>query len=144
MCQNLYYSLHEPITLSSGVSGIQSINFNQIGSFEKKLLQQIKNSFAVTKSIISIFFQSLSLPLSIHCRKQPPEEFCKKSVLKIPTECTGRHLCHGLFINKVAGLLPLACNFIKKQTLTRVFSCEFCEIFKNTFFYKTSPVAAFD
>ena len=27
-----------------------------------------------------------------------------------------------------------ACNFIKKETLTQVFSCEFCEISKNTFF----------
>ena len=27
-----------------------------------------------------------------------------------------------------------ACNFIKKEALAQVFSCEFCEIFKNTFF----------
>ena len=27
-----------------------------------------------------------------------------------------------------------ACNFIKKDTLVQVFSCEFHEIFKNTFF----------
>ena len=27
-----------------------------------------------------------------------------------------------------------ACNFIKKETLRQVFSCEFWEIFKNTFF----------
>ena len=26
------------------------------------------------------------------------------------------------------------CNFIKKETLTQVFSCEFSEIFKNNFF----------
>ena len=31
-------------------------------------------------------------------------------------------------------LRPEACNFVKKETLTRVFSCEFCEISKNTFF----------
>ena len=35
-----------------------------------------------------------------------------------------------------------ACNFIKKETLTRVFSCEFYEISKNTFSYWTPPVAA--
>ena len=29
--------------------------------------------------------------------------------------------------------LPEACNFIKKETLTQVFSYEFCEIFKSTF-----------
>ena len=27
-----------------------------------------------------------------------------------------------------------ACNFIKKETLVEAFSCEFCEISKNTFF----------
>ena len=31
-------------------------------------------------------------------------------------------------------LQPRTCNFIKKETLAQVFSCEFCEIFKNTFF----------
>ena len=28
---------------------------------------------------------------------------------------------------------PQACNFIKKETVAQVFSCEFCEISKNTF-----------
>ena len=27
-----------------------------------------------------------------------------------------------------------ACNFIKKETLAQVFSCELCEISKNTYF----------
>ena len=30
--------------------------------------------------------------------------------------------------------MPLVYNIIQKQTLTQVFSCDFCEIFKNTFF----------
>ena len=30
--------------------------------------------------------------------------------------------------------LTSACNFIKKETLAQVFSCEFCEIPENTFF----------
>ena len=29
---------------------------------------------------------------------------------------------------------PQACNFIKKETPTQVLSCEFSEIFTNTFF----------
>ena len=33
-------------------------------------------------------------------------------------------------------------NFIKKETLAWVFSCEFCEIFKNTSFHRTPLVAA--
>ena len=28
--------------------------------------------------------------------------------------------------------------------MTQVFSCEFCEIYKNTFFHRTTPVAASD
>ena len=55
----------------------------------------------------------------------------KKGVLKYFTKFTGKHLCQSLFFNKV----------IKNETLAHVFSCEFCDIFKNTFFtdasYKT-------
>ena len=35
-----------------------------------------------------------------------------------------------------------AFNFIKKEALTKVFSCEYCEISKNIFFYGAPPVAA--
>ena len=35
-----------------------------------------------------------------------------------------------------------ACNFIKKETLAQVFSCEFCEISKNSLFYRTARLAA--
>ena len=34
------------------------------------------------------------------------------------------------------------CNFIKKETLAQVFSCEFCEISKNIFFKKHLRVTA--
>ena len=34
-----------------------------------------------------------------------------------------------------------ATNFIKKVSLTQMFSCEFCKIFKNIFSYRTLPVA---
>ena len=39
---------------------------------------------------------------------------------------------------------PEACNFRKKEkeTLRQVFSCEFCEIYNNTFYYRTPLVAA--
>ena len=70
------------------------------------------------------------------------EVFCKKGVLRNFTKFTGKHLCQSLFFNKVAGP-GQACNFIKKETLAQVFSCEFCEISKNTFFYRTPLVAVF-
>ena len=44
-----------------------------------------------------------------------------------------------LFLRK---LQAYACKFIKKETLTQVFSCEFREISKDTFFNRTPPVAA--
>ena len=40
----------------------------------------------------------------------------------------------------VTVLIPAA--LLKKEALAQVFSCEFCEIFKKTFFHRTPPVAA--
>ena len=65
----------------------------------------------------------------------------KKGVLANFTKFTGKHLSQSLFFNKVAGG---ACNFIKKESLAQVFSCEFCEISKNTVFHTTPPGAASD
>ena len=42
--------------------------------------------------------------------------------------------------NKDTSTTP--CNFIRKDTLARMFFCEFCEISKNAFSYRTPPVAA--
>ena len=36
-----------------------------------------------------------------------------------------------------------ACNFIKKETLAQVFSCEFCKISKNNFFTEHVWATAF-
>ena len=44
----------------------------------------------------------------------------RKGVLRILAKFTGKHLCHGLYFIKVAGLRPKA--------------CEFCEISENTIF----------
>ena len=61
--------------------------------------------------------------------------FCKKVFLEIHR----KHLCQSLFFNKVVGQ---PCDFIKKETLAQVFSCDFCEISKNIFSYRTPPLAA--
>ena len=58
-------------------------------------------------------------------QKQPPEVLYKKGVLNNFTKFTGKLVPESLF---------LVCNFIKKETLAQVFSCEFCEIVKNTCF----------
>ena len=83
-------------------------------------------------------------------RSSLQEVFCKKGVLKNFATSTEKHPCHSLFFNKVACLIPLentrkslvfwffrcykASNFIKKEILSQVFSCEFCKMFQNTFF----------
>ena len=54
--------------------------------------------------------------------------FCKKVVLQNFAKLTGKNLCWSLFLIKL--------------TMTQMFSYEFCEFLKNTFFYRTLPVAA--
>ena len=75
--------------------------------------------------------------LVIYTRSSHSEVFCKRSVFKNFAKFTGKHQCQSLFFNKVAGR-----NFIKKETLAQVFTCEFFEIFKNAFLCRPSPVAA--
>ena len=75
-------------------------------------------------------------------RSSRPNMCCKKGVLRNFIKFTGKHLCQSLFFNKLAGLRPQACKFIKKETLAQVFSCEFYEISKNTFLHTIPPVAA--
>ena len=58
------------------------------------------------------------------------EDLYKKLFLKI-SQYSLDNTYVGVSFNKVAGLQ--ACNFIK-ETPAQVFFCEYCEIFKNTFF----------
>ena len=64
-------------------------------------------------------------------QKQPPEVLCKKVFLEISQNSqentSARYLC----------------NFIKKETLAQVFSYEYCEISKNTFFTEHLWTTAF-
>ena len=77
--------------------------------------------FCFRKFILNFFTKSRK-----KLRSSRPDVFCKKGVLRNFSKFTGKHLCQGLFFNKVAGL---------------VFSCEFWEISNNTFFYRTPLVA---
>ena len=63
-----------------------------------------------------------------YARSSCSELFCKKRVLKYFVKLSGKHLCHSLVFNEVAGLAIL----LKKETLAQVFHREFCAIFKNT------------
>ena len=79
-----------------------------------------------------IYLETLSLggslygvhTMSQNDRSSRPEVFCRKGVLRNFAKFTDKHLCQSLFLNKV-------------EALAQVFSCEFCEILRNTFFYRT-------
>ena len=62
----------------------------------------------------------------------------KIDVLKNFAIFTGKHQCWSLFLIKFLINYQLYC----KETPTQVFFCEICQIIKNTFFYRTPPVAA--
>ena len=64
--------------------------------------------------------------------KQPPEVFCKKGVRKNFAKFTGKHLSRSLFFNKE--LQARGVQLYLKMTLQHVFSFEFSEVFKITFF----------
>ena len=94
--------------------------------------------------------------LPMKYRSSSPEVSLRKDHLKICSKFTRKHPWRSVFSIKVA------CNFIetalrhgfswvatwglqlyyKRDCLTQTVSCEFCEIFKNSSFYRTLPVAA--
>ena len=65
--------------------------------------------------------------------------FFKTGVLNRFAKFTGKHLCRSLLLKNLQAE-PLQLH--KKMTPTQVLSCEVCKIFKNTFSYRTPPVAA--
>ena len=58
--------------------------------------------------------------------------FYEKGVLKNFAKFTTKHLCWSLFFIKTTGVMPGTIS--KKEAPTHVFSCEFYEFIKNTFF----------
>ena len=65
----------------------------------------------------------------------------KKVFLEISQNSQENTCARVSFFNKVAGV---PATLLKKETLAQVFPCEFCKISKNTFFYRTPLVAAFN
>ena len=70
----------------------------------------------------SWFLRHIVLNLLLLFRSSHQRCSVRKGVLRNFAKFTGKHLRQGLFF-----------NFIKKETLTQVFFCDFCEIFKNNF-----------
>ena len=68
----------------------------------------------------------------MNVEKQPLEVFCKKMCFWKFHKIHRKTPVPEAFLKK--RLWPQACDFVKKETLLQVFSCEFCEISKNIFF----------
>ena len=95
-----------------------------------RINQMILCSLSYTSQICELFTQNAPSDMVDRVLNNPfarsSHRTCsmKKGVLENFTKFARKHLCQSLFFNKVAGLRPEA----------QVFSCEFCKIFKNTFF----------
>ena len=78
-----------------------------------------------------ISFSKINASLS-----EPDDRRCSsKQVFAI---FAGKHLRWSLFFKKFQSFRPATL----KETPAKVFSCEYCKIFKNSFFHRTLPVAA--
>ena len=83
--------------------------------------------------IFRICYLTVPRPTLSHSRGDSslPEVVCKKFVLEISRNSQENNCARSLFYQSCR---PQACNFIIEDTLAQVFLCEFCEIYKNTFF----------
>ena len=82
---------------------------------------------------LSQYLDTLLATLSTwRVRRSRPEEFYIKGVPKNSTEFTGKHLCRGLFCNKVTGL-KLA-TLLKKRLWHRCFPVNFAKFLRTPLF----------
>ena len=109
--------------------------------YQKYKSNPLKKVDSEVKSVLRDIFNRKEINTKV--REEAFVQTCSaKGVLRNFVKFTGKHLPQRLFYNKVAGLRPEACNFIIKESLAQVFSCEFWKISKNTYFYRTPLVAA--
>ena len=101
--------------------------------------------FVILAAITEVLF--LERRLSTRLYRQPTLRFrssCSQifieiSVLKNFAIFTGKHLCWSLFLRNLQVLKPAS---LLKRDFNKVFSCGYCEIFKNNFSYRTPLVAS--
>ena len=115
------------------------VNQIQIHSIFKAKLCDDSFTFILQKLKAELRCSEQNANVISRFRSSRPEEFCKKGVLINLTKLTGKHLCQSLLFNKIACLRPAT---LLKKRLAQTFSCEFCEISKNTFFHRIPQVAA--
>ena len=91
---------------------------NQINTFSNNL----KDEEMITSHLMCVIYKCFMIRmLQLLC--------CKFVMIKIAEKAW-----------QIIGLGPA--TLLRKKILAQVFSCEFCEIYKNTFYYRTPLVAA--
>ena len=87
-----------------------------------KTQMQLQKTSARRKLFIFKYIQDMTL-----CEIEAVAQRCfiRKDVLRNFAKFTGKHLCRSPFFNQVACMRPAT---LLKETLTQIFSCEFCEI----------------
>ena len=108
---------------------------NKIVTF-KKILTLHSVQVASSPNLPPIFFIAFWGETN---RSSISQMFFKIGALKNFANFIGKHQCKSIFLINLQSLNT--CNVVK-ETPTQVFSCEICEVFKNTCFYRTPPVAA--
>ena len=102
--------------------------FFQIENLKKDSLHKPASYYFSSLKIKRFFTRNFALK---DLYKHPPKVFyIKKVFLEISQNSEENTCAIASFLIK---LQAWACKFIKKETLPQVFSCEFCEISKNTF-----------
>ena len=91
---------------------------NQINTFSNNL----KDEEMITSHLMCVIYKRFMIKmLKLLC--------CKFVMIKIADKPW-----------QIIGLGPA--TLLRKKTVAQVFSCQFCEIYKNTFYYRTPLVAA--
>ena len=134
-------------------SGVSIVVFEQVNAdLECNLFKMIKTSMQTL-----LYLKLCLCPFSC-CDCSFDKKFSKvklknlksfKSEWSIPSmssflKCLLNSSSHRRCSLRKGVLRPEACNFIKKETLTKLFSCEFCEISKDIFFTEHLWVTASD
>ena len=110
---------------------------------KKRIESDLLTLLYVQQSSVSIVIAQMRLKrakLEGMKQKQPSADVIQNEVLKNFVNFTGKHLRWSLFLIKLQTWKPAT---LLKETSKQFIFCEICEIFENTFFYRTPPVVAF-
>ena len=127
-------NIYDEVFMRNECFRISPLNYHTSDAYSLNNFK-IKNDFFHEIALYCTFLKFLKATQKIFkSRSSYHRRSIQNGVLGNFIKSTWKHLFQSLFFNKVADLWPEVCNFIKKETLAQVFSCEFCEISKNTFF----------